>query len=107
MNQSTSSSTSGTTTNTTSTKTTSSKTSTFAPIRPTSDGVSNETTAGVVATLSSHCESYYIGCSHTWSADQMGLQFAVPYLAGGYRLCWCHSANCTLSDYVVEIGTMM
>merc|ERR1712151_417340 len=92
------------TTTTTTNSTTSTTSMSGASIGPT--GGSNETDAGVVATLSSHCGNYYIGCSHTWSADLMGLQFAVPYLAGGYRLCWCYSANCTSSDFVIEIGTL-
>jgi len=67
---------------------------------------SNETEIGVIATPSTHCKDYYIGCTHSWGADAMGWLFAVPYLATGYRLCWCHSMNCTISEYVVDVGTL-
>lgn len=74
---------------------------------PAEASLSNQTEMGVIAKVSSQCKDFYVGCSHVWSGDQMGARFAVPYLAGGYRLCWCHSNNCTTSDYNVEIGTLM
>merc|ERR1712129_560161 len=74
---------------------------------PAEAGLSEETEAGVIAQKSSHCKDFYVGCRHVWSADSMGGKFSVPFLPGGYRLCWCHSGNCTAADYVVEIGTLM
>merc|ERR1712151_340420 len=55
---------------------------------------------GAISLPAENCGNYFVGCTHSWPAHSM----AVP--PGDYRLCWCHSASCPASEFVIHIGTL-
>jgi len=53
-----------------------------------------------VSQAADQCGVYFTGCTNAWEAHLMGI------LPGDYRICWCASTACNITDYVVDIGKL-